>query len=223
MKYVALIALVALAPMQCAAANDLLSAYWDGDSERVLEILKDTIPSGAAGLHDRSEALLVAANYGDLPAAKYLYENGADIEIVDDSGKTPLLIAAAEARTQVGLYLIEAGANIEARDNIFLNTPLLLASKYGDFDLVRALVDAGADLTVTNYLGQTALHMAAIPYAYNSIGGDALVVYFMEKGLDINQRDSVGNTILGHPTIQGESGKSFDEIRAMLVRLGGII
>ena len=45
----------------------------------------------------------------------------------------------------------------------------------------------------------------------------------VEKGLDINQRDSAGNTVLGDPLIQGETGATFDEIRATLARLGGKI
>lgn len=223
MKYIVLIALFALAPFQCASADELLSAYWDGDSERVVKILKDTIPAGKEGFHDRSEALLVAAEYGDLQATKYLIENGVDLEVVDDSGKTPLLIAATEKRAQVGLYLIEAGANIEARDHVRLNTPLLLASEYGNFELVQALVEAGADINAKSYLGKTALNMAALPWSYNLVGGDNLIVYLIEKGLDINQRDSAGNTVLGDPLIQRETGATFDEIRATLARLGGKI
>jgi len=197
MKYIVLIALIALAPCQWASANELQSAYWDGDSKRVVKILKDTIPAGKKGFSDRSKALLVAAEYGELQATKYLIENGVDLEIVDDLGKTPLLIAADEKRVQVGLYLIEAGANIEARDRVSLNTPLLLASKYGEFEFLQALVKAGANIKAEDYLGRTALNMAAIPYSYNSIGGDDLLVYLVEKGLDINQRDSAGYTVLG--------------------------
>lgn len=52
--------------------------------------------------------------------------------------------------------LHDSNININARDQIG-NTPLMIASKKHNFNAVRALVEAGADLNTVNQDGQTAL------------------------------------------------------------------
>ena len=54
--------------------------------------------------------------------------------------------------------LLKAGAEVNAQTNSG-NTALMYAS-YGDIDLVRALLDAGADISIANDDGETPLIVA---------------------------------------------------------------
>jgi ankyrin repeat protein len=56
---------------------------------------------------------------------------------------------------------IEAGTNINEKDAMSGSTPLISAATFGKIDIVKALIDAKADLTIKNNDGATALHSAA--------------------------------------------------------------
>ena len=47
---------------------------------------------------------------------RYLLEKGANIEVEDSNGWTPLIFAAKYGHLDVVKYLLERGANIEAKD-----------------------------------------------------------------------------------------------------------
>jgi len=56
--------------------------------------------------------------------------------------------------------LLDAGANLEARDEQGM-TPLMLAARgHGNPDVLSVLLDAGADGTARNSAGQTAFDLA---------------------------------------------------------------
>ena len=56
----------------------------------------------------------------------------------------------------------------------------------GSVQRVRALLDAGADVNVRNYKGQTALHCAA------KAGFDQIVALLLDRGADVNAKDDQG-------------------------------
>ena len=56
--------------------------------------------------------------------------------------------------------LLEAGADIEAKTKDSEMTPLMLAVDNANLRLVKFLVEAGADIEVTDALGRTALQIA---------------------------------------------------------------
>lgn len=56
---------------------------------------------------------------------------------------------------------IEAGTDINKKDAMSGATPLISAASFGKNDIAKALIDAGADLTLKNNDGSTALHVAA--------------------------------------------------------------
>lgn len=56
---------------------------------------------------------------------------------------------------------IKAGTDINKKDQMSGSTPLLSAATFGKTTIVQALLDAKADLTITNNDGATALHVAA--------------------------------------------------------------
>jgi ankyrin repeat protein len=72
--------------------------------------------------------------------AKLLFDAGADINLKDKNGNTPLHILAAdgEERIEVIEYLISIGANKEIKNNS-METPLDISNSRKDFDMVRVL------------------------------------------------------------------------------------
>ena len=61
--------------------------------------------------------LLEAARKGDAKSAAAMLAKGADIEMRDRDGKTPLMLAAQYGRTSIVKLLLDKGAKAEARDS----------------------------------------------------------------------------------------------------------
>ena len=58
-----------------------------------------------------------SASHGQTEATRLLIENGADVDIRDDNGSTPLHSAAVFGRADVAKLLVEKGANPQARND----------------------------------------------------------------------------------------------------------
>jgi hypothetical protein len=56
-------------------------------------------------------------------------------------------------------FLVRIGLNVDTKDE-GNNTALLVAARYGDYKMVRHLLEQGADLTVRNNWGESAFEMA---------------------------------------------------------------
>lgn len=104
-------------------------------------------------------ALMLAAIKGYLDLARALVAKDAD---VNKTGWTPLHYAASgttqDAKAMVAL-LLEENAYIDAASPNG-TTPLMMAVRYGPGDVARLLVQEGADPTLKNELGLTALDFA---------------------------------------------------------------
>eukprot|EP00538_Stauroneis_constricta_P000705 CAMPEP_0119550664 /NCGR_PEP_ID=MMETSP1352-20130426/4141_1 /TAXON_ID=265584 /ORGANISM="Stauroneis constricta, Strain CCMP1120" /LENGTH=526 /DNA_ID=CAMNT_0007596585 /DNA_START=51 /DNA_END=1631 /DNA_ORIENTATION=- len=79
----------------------------------------------------------------------------------DHNGRTPLHVAAYNARAWILQWLIENGANVDACDETGL-TPLHYASEYGRLEHAQKLLAAGANVNSVCEAGQTAVHKACL-------------------------------------------------------------
>ena len=143
-----------------------------------------------------ARAIHLAANFGDLEMLNLLLDAGADIEAKDQTGQTPLLIAAATNNLKVVKVLLDRGANKEARESGKGQTPLMRACRLGFLEIAVALVKAGAEINAVDSAGRSPLKLAATSNSYVSVGGGALIEYLVENGADINQKESTGYTAL---------------------------
>jgi ankyrin repeat protein len=114
-----------------------------------------------------STPFLQAAKLGDVPYMRLLLANGADPSITTEEGATPLMAAAGVGIWQVGesagtneeafeaaKICVEVGNDVNAVDaNGY--TALHGAAHRGSNDIVRLLVEKGAQLNVVNALGWT--------------------------------------------------------------------
>lgn len=101
-------------------------------------------------------ALMLASLKGNLDLCKALIVRDAD---VNKPGWTPLHYAATGGHVDVLQLLLDHHAYIDAASPNG-STPLMMAAMYGTDDAVRLLLGAGADSTLKNGLGLTALDFA---------------------------------------------------------------
>jgi ankyrin repeat protein len=89
---------------------------------------------------------------------RVLLDHGADVNLHEKDGRTALIDCAsgADADPEIVEWLLEAGAEIDARDNLS-ETALSLAARTGSVPVVKTLLAAGADITVRDAGGMTAL------------------------------------------------------------------
>lgn len=101
-------------------------------------------------------ALMMAALRGNLAWTQRLLERGAQL---NRKGWTPLHYAATGPEPQVVSFLLDRGADIEARSPNG-TTPLMMAARYGAFDAAERLLARGADPRARNDLGLSAADFA---------------------------------------------------------------
>ena len=91
---------------------------------------------------------------------KSLIEAGANKDIQDEQGYTPVMHATVKGFEKVSVLLIEAGANIDAVDLISKYTVFLHASRQGRIDVVKALLKRKIDVHQRCEYGNTGIHLS---------------------------------------------------------------
>ena len=113
---------------------------------------------GMAGLADGKEK-----KPGDEVIAeivRLLLDKGAKVNVKDDAGWTPLIMASMTGFVKTVNILIEHKADMEARDLLKGEAPLSWAAEMGHVEVVKALLVKGADPGAKDKAGQTALDHA---------------------------------------------------------------
>ena len=106
-------------------------------------------------------ALHTSVKSGFLEYVPILLEYGADLERFDGRGHTPVELALAGKSPDAAIPLLEAGAVLKpVTYGKTEETPLHRAARTGSVALVRALLDAGADVRTRTTLGESALELA---------------------------------------------------------------
>ena len=101
-------------------------------------------------------ALMIASLTGDLKLVRIMVAKDAD---VNKTGWTALHYAASKGHLDVISFLLENHAYIDAASPNG-TTPLMMASRYGSIESVKLLLDQGADASLKNMQGLTALQFA---------------------------------------------------------------
>ncbi|MEP0060007.1 ankyrin repeat domain-containing protein [Rhodopirellula bahusiensis] len=92
--------------------------------------------------------------------AGLLLSGGADANMPNHAGKTPLHCAVAKGFQYLSLELIGAGARLDLATPQG-DQPLHIAARLGDLAMIEALLKAGASIGAINNTGYTPLHEAA--------------------------------------------------------------
>lgn len=82
-------------------------------------------------------------------------------EVVVETPKMDLMAAILSDNLDVVEQHIKAGTDIDKKDAMSGSTPLITAASFGKEKIAKALINAGANLSIKNNDGATALHTAA--------------------------------------------------------------
>jgi len=148
-------------------------------------------------LHAQTNAssLHQAVIAGDLSTIRSLLEADSTLlESKDQDGNTPLIKACQTMQLAAANYLIDKGANVNAKGQKDV-TPLLLIRKDKDesFDLIQRLIDKGADVNAK--LSYTFRKWTVFcDLAYTS-GNTKIAKLLIDHGADINVNDIEGTPL----------------------------
>lgn len=130
------------------------------------------------------------ASKRNLNITKYLVEHGADLEICDIIGLTPILLATSNNQNDIVEYLAKQGANINKTDPVG-STPFSTASKNGNLKIVKILLENGADFKKCNDFDRS-------PFSY-ALDGQYFEIAELLLSLDKNLFDEkINNRSLLH-------------------------
>jgi len=111
----------------------------------------NTVPPFVAGI---TTDLHKAAADGNLIVVKQLVESGFDINVRDEEGWTPLMLATAKESAEVVSYLLETGAdpNLLEADR---NSAIMMAAMSCNGKIIEALLSNNANCNTQNSKGLT--------------------------------------------------------------------
>ncbi len=156
----ALIYLADTSILQAAAESDLVRAVLSGEINEVKNALSKGADVNEKNSQDGTTPLHMAAFFGHTEIAKLLLRNKADINAKDNEGDSPLLAALTNRQKEMGELLVNRGAQVNVKMAKGGWTPLHLAVLLKDEDLVRLLVEKGADKGAKTSEGKTPLDLA---------------------------------------------------------------
>jgi hypothetical protein len=105
-----------------------------------------------------------------LKCIQLLLDSGANVNMRQQNGMTPLMIACKKESKKIVEELIKRNADINTQD-VMGWTPLIWSihhSKHGEMEIILLLLNAGADATIKCFRGQTA-HTHALNLGYDHI------------------------------------------------------
>ena len=156
-------------------------------------------------------ALHCAAEAGRLESISELLGTGVEVDIRDDSGRTPLHCASISGHSLAMRLLLENDAEVDALHNHY--TPLLdvVLFKHPP-DLVEMLLAKGASTESRTVSGSTALHHAA------TMDLEEVLILLLNHGAETNASNRHGHTAL-----HCAADKNHDRLVEILLKHGAPI
>ncbi len=121
---------------------------------------------------------------------RWLLEQGADINYVDAYGYTPLLYHAGHKYAEEqAIQLVKLNADISATQGWKHETVLHKAVSAGSLNLVKCLLEVGADVGVTDAKGNTPLECAfQNAITFDLIKLEPVTVYLLSQGVPVTEK-----------------------------------
>ena len=173
-------------------ATALMRAATFGDKARLLVAHHSDVK--ARSVLGNSALILAARQQGNMSTVKLLLDQGAEVNATNANGATALMAAVSAEDAEMAKFLIERGADVNAKPNMDGNgflwgggrTPLMWAAFRGNEGLVRLLLAHGAKVNDFTLSG-SALTMAGWA------GHAGVAKILLDAGAQVDQRDIIAN------------------------------
>jgi uncharacterized protein len=171
---VTLLALVVAVPAAAQFSDNynFFKAVREKDAPKAVEILNKpgSVIVNARDPDSGDSALHIVTKRRDTPWMNLLLQRGANVDSLDGSRNTPLILAANTGFTDGIRVLLAYKANVNAR-NSSGETPIIKAVQAASLPAVRVLMEAGADPNRTDSVaGLSAKDYAARDRRLGAIG-----------------------------------------------------
>jgi ankyrin repeat protein len=216
----------------CASASPpLMCAAHTGGLESAKRLIEDGANVNASS-RDGWTALMSAADKGHLEIVKLLVAHGAKIDARYYNSATALMWAAGSGHAAVVKFLIDNGADINSQEqggswigalggcddtlvgrcwyHTSMRTPLIFATQSGHVEVVKLLLEKGADFSLRDAKGMTALMHAA---HYDNFD---IVKLLLASRADVNVSAENGRTALMLALAPLRSENPVNMVRALL-------
>ena len=152
-------ALLLLQAQPQLSENALRMAVKKDESRLIQELLRRKDGS-LAMLQSGVTPLGLAASEGSVNVARLLLESGVEVDAMSKDGATPLEEASIRGITPIVLLLLDHGAKVNHVNNDSGATSLYAAAAFGRDEVVKLLLERGADPTLCGKTAKSALQAA---------------------------------------------------------------
>ncbi|KAI1735544.1 ankyrin repeat-containing domain protein [Xylaria scruposa] len=183
--------------------NNGWTALHCSSSEGHVEVTKLLLENGA-GIDFLNSSGLTALHCsswkGHVEVTKLLLENGAGIDLKTTQDWTPLLMASSYAHIDIVKLFLGKGLSANSVHRLYGRSVLSYAAEKGDINLIRYLLQAGADPNSRDHISRTPLLYAAMSGSLETWD-----ILFPKGNVPINYKDRYGSTMLSIATCHGHS------------------
>ena len=151
---------------------------------------------------DGTTALHWAVRANDLEMTEMLLGAGAKPSAANQSGATPMLLAAMNGSAAILERLIRAGADPNAPVSDTGDTALMIAARTGKVDAVKVLLDHGANVNAKETWGGTTALMWSVAELHPEV-----TKLLVDRGADANAKSSF---------VPSASGRGFEGASAIV-------
>jgi ankyrin repeat protein len=157
------------------------------EAQEDFEIMDDTADEELNIQDEHGMTPLLRAIDQDQPQkALALIQRGANPNLKDNNGTHPFVAAIVMGEPALIEVLLQKGIDPDMKMDLIGTTPLMVAALENQIELVKLLVDAGANINHQNQEGLTALMMAA------DMGNAEIVEHFLQHRADRSLKDANG-------------------------------
>ncbi|KAJ3113794.1 hypothetical protein HK098_007566, partial [Nowakowskiella sp. JEL0407] len=202
-----------ITPMDCAIAANRLetvkylqqkgarisvlklhSAVSQGNIEMCKYVISNAPEIKDFSFPEKQNPLLNAAINGVVEIGKMLLDAGMEIDLCDNRGWTSLHFAADNGRLEFVEFLLDQGSQALNAITKSHHTPVNLASYQGFSEVMRCLIERGADIEIEDTDGDTALTNSVM--FNDGIASIEILELLLDHGANINHVSKSGDNVL---------------------------